>query len=69
MKFIKKDTILRNGDILISPTKKERWILKSFEGQTFTLSNPQSGKVLQVKKNDLLVEPWQLEIGNGRGYW
>lgn len=69
MKNIKKDTILRNGDILVNPANDEQWILKSFEGQTFTLTSEKSGRTILVKKNDLLLEPWQLLIGNGRGYW
>jgi len=69
MKPIRKDTILRNGDILVSPTKDEHWILKSFEGHTFTLTSQNSGKTIQINKNELLMGPWQLTIGNGRGYW
>ena len=66
---IKKDSIIRSGDILINPKNNEKWLVKTFEGHTFSLEHQQSGKLVQVKKNDLLAEPWQLIVGNGRGYW
>ena len=66
---IRKDTILRPGDILTSSNGNEKWQVKSMTGFKVNVVNPTTKSEKIILKNDLIFQHWTLEIGNGRGYW
>lgn len=69
MIHIKKDTILRAGDLLRSPDGKEKWEVKNVIGLNINVIQPMTKNEKVFHKNDLLIGLWTLEIGNKRGYW
>jgi hypothetical protein len=69
MIIIKKDTILRPGDLLTPPNGNEKWQVKTMNGMKVNIVNPATKSERLILKNDLIFQHWTLEIGNGRGYW
>lgn len=66
---IRRDTIIRPGDILVPANGTEKWQVKSMNGMKINVVQPSSKFEKLLLKNDLITQHWTLEIGNGRGYW
>jgi hypothetical protein len=66
---IKKDTILKAGDIISEPNGAEKWQITGIESGKFIVKNVNSGKEGYVIKNDLVSTKWLFEVKDGRKYW
>lgn len=66
---IKRDTIIKKGDILSDPENKQQWEVTDMDGYNFRAKNTKTGEEGVLNKFDLLVNDWKLTIKDGRGYW
>lgn len=66
---IKRDTIIKKGDILTDPENTEQWEVTDIDGFNFRAKNTKTSREGVLNKLDLVVSGWQMEIKDGRGYW
>ena len=65
---IRRDTIIKKGDILVSADEKSKLKVKEMVGFKIHVFDPVSNQEKIVLKNDLLINNWKI-IVNDRGYW
>ena len=65
---IRRDTIIKKGDVLLSEKSEERWEVKDMIGAKIYVRNSNSKSEKIMFKNDLIINHWNL-IVNDRGYW
>ena len=65
---IRRDTIIKQGDILVSPDEKSKLKVKEMVGFKIYVFDPATNQEKVVLKNNLLINNWKIIINN-RGYW
>lgn len=69
MKVIKKDTIIKVGDILRNPENTEQWEVEKIDGFKFLVKNPKTKAQGTLLKNELLANHWTVQIMDDRNYY
>jgi hypothetical protein len=64
---IRRDTIIKKGDVLLSEKSEERWEVKDMIGAKIYVRNSNSKSEKIMFKNDLIINHWNLilnDMGN-----